>query len=82
MPNLKINVLGKRVEQAWTNVWLFLFFEPNKLDLDFKTQKLKHKFKKNFKMSSQIFFQLLSLFLVVTAGPLVIFLLVFNDSKL
>ena len=33
-------------------------------------------------MNSQVFFQLLSLFLVVTAGPLVIFLLVFNNSKL
>nr|YP_009519625.1 photosystem II protein psb30 [Udotea flabellum]AYC65713.1 photosystem II protein psb30 [Udotea flabellum] len=33
-------------------------------------------------MSSQVFFQLLSLFLVVTAGPLVIFLLAFSNSRL
>nr|YP_009130550.1 hypothetical chloroplast RF12 [Tydemania expeditionis]CEO91080.1 hypothetical chloroplast RF12 [Tydemania expeditionis] len=33
-------------------------------------------------MSSQIFLQLLSLFVVVTAGPLVIFLVAFNNNKL
>nr|YP_009514370.1 photosystem II reaction center protein Ycf12 [Caulerpa lentillifera]YP_009729362.1 photosystem II reaction center protein Ycf12 [Caulerpa ashmeadii]AXG75816.1 photosystem II reaction center protein Ycf12 [Caulerpa lentillifera]QHQ73274.1 photosystem II reaction center protein Ycf12 [Caulerpa ashmeadii]QKS32336.1 photosystem II reaction center protein Ycf12 [Caulerpa lentillifera]QUV75610.1 hypothetical chloroplast RF12 [Caulerpa lentillifera] len=33
-------------------------------------------------MDSQIVFQLLSLFLVVAAGPLVIFLLAFSNSKL
>nr|YP_009519393.1 photosystem II protein psb30 [Pseudocodium devriesii]AYC65431.1 photosystem II protein psb30 [Pseudocodium devriesii] len=33
-------------------------------------------------MNSQIFFQLFSLFAVVTAGPLVILLLVFNNRKL
>nr|AYC64297.1 photosystem II protein psb30 [Pseudochlorodesmis sp. HV01306a] len=33
-------------------------------------------------MNSQIFFQLLSLFLVISAGPLVIFLLAFSNSKL
>nr|QHN60177.1 hypothetical chloroplast RF12 [Caulerpa sertularioides f. longipes] len=33
-------------------------------------------------MDSQNLFQLLSLFLVVAAGPLVIFLLAFSNSKL
>nr|YP_009519552.1 photosystem II protein psb30 [Udotea argentea]AYC65620.1 photosystem II protein psb30 [Udotea argentea] len=33
-------------------------------------------------MSSQIFLQLFSLFLVITAGPLVIFLLILSNSEL
>nr|YP_009518999.1 photosystem II protein psb30 [Boodleopsis sp. H.0758]AYC64970.1 photosystem II protein psb30 [Boodleopsis sp. H.0758] len=33
-------------------------------------------------MGSQVFFQLISLFFVIIAGPLIIFLLVFSGNKL